>query len=169
MDRHGLSQTNCFRRTYDAASISSRRCLMDSSSACRISALLLSDSRSPAGSVCTGCIPYPPNRIHLGNPVAWNQVRHPWPPAPKQRPRHPRPRLKPFPGEVFAFPGISKPAQYPALLPVMAPIPRGPVLSPRGIAFSFLILRGPLGAPRSSLSVFVPPVLRWSAALQPMP
>ena len=112
----------------------SRRFLMDSSSACSMSARPLRASLSLVVLICVGCTPFLPNRIHPGSPVALNQVRHPRLPVPELSPRHPRPCPKLYPGAAFAYPGISKPAQYPALRPVIDPIPRGPVPFPRGIA-----------------------------------
>ena len=60
---------------------------------------------------------------HPGKPVAKNMFRHPRPP-------------KPFPPPLIFRPVITlreAPAQFPAPLPVIGPIPMGPIPFPRGI------------------------------------
>ena len=117
-------------------SISAISFLTASSSDRRASALLtsacLSISRPlPGQDACTaGRVAFPPVRISGGRPVKQDlrrTLRPRPPPRPPKTPPGRKPPPAPRPGSESDVPGMPYPAQRPALRPVMAPAPAGPV------------------------------------------
>ena len=95
--------------------------------------------------------------IHPGTPVAQYLLRQPRPPpiAPTAEPAATEEAPRPKPPPAFTKPGsLRKPAQWPSPLPVIGPIPRGPVRSPPGMSHPLLSAQKP--SPRSEAPGWVP-------------